>query len=78
MSTATTPKPAIDTGRPAMPPPKLNMTVGTEASERFRALPLAERKRRLGEFREALGRAFADTPLNEYLGERRRESARES
>ena len=77
MSATTTPTtPVFDTGCAVFPAPKLNMTIHEEDSERFRALPKAERKRRLDAFRKALGRAFADTSVAEYLGERRREAAR--
>lgn len=55
---------------------RLPYTVNAEASEQFLALPMNERERRIAEFREACAPAFAS--VDEYLAEKRRETARDN
>jgi len=54
---------------------RLPYTLNTEASDRFRALPPAERRRRLEAFREVGARLFKSSA--EYIAEKRREDARD-
>lgn len=62
--------------RPARRRLRLNFTMHTEASDRFRALPLPERKRIVEEFRQACAPAYAS--VDEYLAEKHREQARDA
>jgi len=52
--------------------------VDMSASEAFRKLPLAERRRRLDAFRAALGPALADYSSDAFRADQRREAERDN
>ena len=64
---------AAPAAKPKRPRWNFDLTIDTEASDRFMALPMAERDRILDEFQAKLQKAFTGMTLDELLADMRKD-----